>query len=58
LEASPTSGQIHVIKKKVAANILTLSGNGNNIDGAATFPITTQYESVTVQFDGTQWWIE
>jgi hypothetical protein len=58
LEASPTSGQIHVIKKKVAANILTLSGNGNNIDGAATFPITTQYESVTVQFDGTKWWIE
>jgi hypothetical protein len=58
LEATPTAGQIHVLKKSVAANTLTLGGNGNNIDGAATLAVTTQYTSYTVQFDGTQWWIE
>lgn len=58
LEAAPTTGQIHVIKKAVAANTLTLGGNGKNIDGAANVAITTQYVSYTVQYDGTQWWIE
>jgi hypothetical protein len=37
---------------------LALDGNGNNIDGGATVAITLQYVSLTVQFDGTQWWIE
>ena len=58
LEAAPATGQIHVIKKAVAANTLTLGGNGKNIDGAANVAITIQYVSYTVQYDGTQWWIE
>lgn len=58
LEATPITGQVHVFKKKVAANTCTLSGGGNNIDGSTSIAVTTQYTSLTVQFDGTQWWIE
>ena len=58
LEAAPITGQIHVLKKKVAANNCVLSGNGKNIDGSSSITLTTQYTSYTVQYDGTQWWIE
>jgi hypothetical protein len=58
LESAPLTGQIHILKKKVAPNTCTLSGNGNNIDGSSTVSLAAQYTSYTVQFDGTQWWIE
>ena len=58
LESAPITGQIHVLKKSVAANTLTLAGNGNAIDGASTQSITTLDESLTVHYDGAQWWIE
>lgn len=35
----------------------TVSGNGSNIDGAATWTTTVQYESVDFISNGTQWWI-
>ena len=34
----------------------TVSGNGTNIDGAATWTTTTQYVSEDFVSDGTQWW--
>lgn len=34
----------------------TVSGNGSNIDGAGTWTTTTQYATVRVASDGTQWW--
>ena len=34
----------------------TVSGNGSNIDGAATWTTTTQYASVDLVSDGVQWW--
>lgn len=34
----------------------TVSGNGSNIDGAATWTTTTQYTAVRLASDGTQWW--
>ena len=34
----------------------TVSGNGANIDGAATWTTTTQYVSQDFVSDGTQWW--
>lgn len=41
-----------------AGNTLTVDGNGaETIDGALTFTMTAQYQSVTVICDGTQWWI-
>jgi hypothetical protein len=58
LESAPITGQVHTFKKIVAANTCTLSGNGVNIDGSSSIAITAQYTSLTVQFDGTQWWIE
>lgn len=35
----------------------TVSGNGSNIDGAATWTTTTRYDAVDVISDGSQWWI-
>lgn len=34
----------------------TVSGNGSNIDGAATWTTTTRYVSVDLVSNGTQWW--
>lgn len=58
LPASPISGQIYNFKKiDSSANACTLSGNGKNIDGAATFSTTTQYANDQIEYDGTQWWV-
>jgi len=35
----------------------TISGGGVNIDGAATTTLTTQYESKTIEYNGTQFYI-
>ena len=55
LPATPTAGDSYAIKKMVAANTLTFDGNGNNIDGAASVGLTTQYSSRTVLYNGTEW---
>ena len=56
LPASPTAGDIYIVKKSAdAVNTLTLSGNGKNIDGAASVPIVAPYISYTVQYNGTEW---
>ena len=34
----------------------TVSGNGSNIDGAATWTTTVQYASVDFVSNGVQWW--
>ena len=34
----------------------TVSGNGSNIDGAATWTTTTQYAAQDFVSNGTQWW--
>lgn len=34
----------------------TVSGNGSNIDGAATWTTTTQYAAVRLASNGVQWW--
>ena len=56
LPASPTTGQIFNVKKiDSTANVITISGNGNNIDGTATKTISTQYTSLVFQFNGSTW---
>ncbi|HDR9078199.1 TPA: hypothetical protein QDA98_000749 [Burkholderia vietnamiensis] len=56
LEASPVTGQIHVVKKiDSSANAITVSGNGKNIDGAPSVSLTAQYQSTRVQYNGTTW---
>ena len=55
---SPENPIMYNVKKTDAsANAVTLDGGTNNIDGATTIAITTQYVSLTPYWDGTQWWI-
>lgn len=51
LPPTPIVGQEHRIVKVRAANTLTLSGNGHNINGFATLNFATGL----VAFDGTEW---
>jgi len=48
---------VEVKKTDSSANAVTVDGGGNNIDGAASFDITTQYESYTMVSDGSDWFI-
>jgi len=60
LPASPIIGETHRVKDITgtgAANNITISGNGHNIDGAASFVINTNYGSVDVYYNGTNWFI-
>ena len=43
--------------KKVDGGVgnVIIDGSGANIDGTSTKTLTTQYESITVQWDGTNW---
>jgi hypothetical protein len=57
--AAGCSGRVYVVKKISAAlNNVTVDGNAaETIDGAATRVLTTQYESVMIQSNGTSWFI-
>lgn len=60
LPASPLTNDYVIIKDaagSAAANNKTVSGNGNNIDGSSTHVINSDYGSVTVVFDGTNWFV-
>ncbi len=47
-----------VKKTDASGNAVTVDPNGaETIDGAATYPLTVRYQSVTFQSDGNQWWI-
>jgi hypothetical protein len=39
------------------AHTITISGGGVNIDGSATYTMTVQYESVTILYNGTQFYL-
>lgn len=54
------AGQIWTIKDESGAasvNNITIDGNGYNIDGAATYPISTDYGSVEIYFSGSAFFI-
>ena len=59
-ETLPTTG-IYPRKKFVIKNIgtgvITVSSSVN-IDGSHTQTLSSQYQSITVEWDGTQYWIE
>jgi hypothetical protein len=60
LPASATNtGRKYVIKKTdTSANTVTIDGNASEtIDGATTVNIGTQYQSITIVCDGSNWWI-
>lgn len=58
LPASPRDGHmVIVVKTDATANNVTLDGNGNNINGAATLSWNTQYESkIVVYFKASDRW--
>ena len=56
--ASPSIGQVHRIKDNVgsaAANNITITPSGKNIDGSASYIINTNYGSIDIVYNGTQW---
>lgn len=58
LPAAPVIGETHTIKDgsgNASSFNITVSGNGKNIDGAATYVLIVNYEAVTVRFDGSVW---
>jgi hypothetical protein len=51
-------GNTYEIKDTVGAAAtfpVTISGNGNNIDGASSYTLTFNYEAIVVTWTGTQW---
>jgi hypothetical protein len=57
--ASGRTGRVYNIKKTdSSANAVTVDGNASEtIDGATTVVITTQYDSLQIQSDGSNWHI-
>ncbi len=58
LIASPVTGTTYRIKDNAGlagTNTITVSGNGKNIDGSTPYLLTTNYESIDVTYNGTQW---
>jgi hypothetical protein len=58
LPATPTVGDEYVIKDatgNAAVSNVTVSGNGNNIDGAASFLLSQPYAAATFTFVNGQW---
>lgn len=60
LPAAGTCTQVTLVIKKTdaSANAVTVDGSGSEtIDGALTYALSTQYQFVTVQSDGSNWQI-
>jgi len=58
LPSTPTAGVVIDVKKTdSSANAVTVDGNGNNIDGDSTYIMYSQYESISIFADGSNWWI-
>jgi len=57
--ASSFPGKTYNVKKiDVSANTVTIDADGTEtIDDSLTQIISTQFDAVTVQSDGTEWWI-
>ncbi len=49
---------VHTVKKTDAsANVVTVAAASGLIDGAATYPLTAQYQAVRLDFDGSDYWV-
>jgi len=57
LPSPSANAWVQVKKTDSSTNAVTVDGGGNNIDGVASFDITTQYESYTMVSDGSSWFI-
>lgn len=59
LNADPEDFETVTIKRATTAGAVTISGNGNTIDGSATFSMISNYDSYTVVYsvDAAEWLI-
>jgi hypothetical protein len=58
LPASPAAGDVYIIKDgkgDATTNNITLTPAAGNIDGAGTFVMATNYQSITLVYNGTEW---
>lgn len=56
--AASHPNRVYVIKQIAASNTCTVDGNASEtIDGAATHALSTQYDSITIQSNGSNWFI-
>jgi hypothetical protein len=55
LPAATTGNVVDV--KNVGTGVITVAPASGTIDGAATYPLSVQYQSITIVADGTNWWI-
>lgn len=56
--ASNTGRRYHIKKIDSSANAVTVDGDASEtIDGSTTKALASQYDSVTIVCDGTEWWI-
>jgi hypothetical protein len=58
MPTSPTTGDAYTFKDVsggAGTNTLTISGNGNNIDGNASIVLNQAFAAVTLTFTGSQW---
>ena len=56
LKATPTTGDVYVVRKSDASgNAVTVQGNGKNINGAASSALSSQYDTLRVSYNGTEW---
>ena len=54
--ATGIGGRQYTIKN-ISTSAVTIASAGGTIDGATTISLTSHYESVTVQSNGTNWWV-
>jgi len=60
LPGAPGTGATYIIKDgkgDAGTNNITINGNGKNIDGAATFILAFNFQSVELIYSGTSWGI-
>ena len=58
LPVAPVAGRRYGVKKvDGAAGSITVVGSSGNVDGAASFAFSTQWESHDFIFDGTNWFV-
>lgn len=58
LPGSPSAGDFYLVKDGVgnsATNNITVSGNGNNIDGSSNYSLNINYGAIGLMYNGTQW---
>jgi len=56
LPATPSTGCTYTIKESAGlTTAVTVSGNGKNIEGSATYSMNAAYRVRTLRYSGTQW---